>query len=194
MSRGRLLGGVAVSRFRPPAGEGSGIDALEEERRRLEEAEQAAFERGLERARKQAAEEAERAVAERLAGLDAALAELQTLRGQMIAELRDEISALVLTASARILRQRLDAGDPVVVRILEEVLDADQEQTRWRIRLHPEDLQHVQRNLPAGGQLELVADESLVRGGLVAESTGESVDARVEAALASLRRAFEGGR
>lgn len=194
MSRGRLLDGVAVSRFRPPAGEGSGVDPVEEEQRRLKEAEQAAFERGLERARKQAMEEAERAVAERLSRLDAALAELQTLRGRMIAELRDEISALVLTASARILRERLDEGDPVVARILGEVLEADREEIRWRIRLHPDDLQHVQENLPAGGQLELVADESLVRGGLVAESLGESIDARVEAALASLRRAFEGGR
>jgi flagellar assembly protein FliH len=170
------------------------VDPVEEEQRRLKEAEQAAFERGLERARKQAMEEAERAVAERLSRLDAALAELQTLRGRMIAELRDEISALVLTASARILRERLDEGDPVVARILGEVLEADREEIRWRIRLHPDDLQHVQENLPAGGQLELVADESLVRGGLVAESLGESIDARVEAALASLRRAFEGGR
>jgi flagellar assembly protein FliH len=194
VSPGRLLEDVAFSPFRAPAGGRSGsgaADEFAEEQRRLEQAEKEAFERGLERARQQARTEVDQEAGARLARLEESLAELASLRGRVLEELREEIFALVVDAASRLLRERLESSDPVVARVIDEALAERRAEARWRIRLHPEDLEQLQRAGRDDDDLELVADPSVARGGLVAESGGESIDARVETAMAALRGAIE---
>jgi flagellar biosynthesis/type III secretory pathway protein FliH len=194
VSPGRLLDDVPFSPFRAPAGHGAGSGAAEafaEEQRRLEEAEKAAFERGLGQAREQAKAEVEKALGGRLTRLDEALAELASLRGRVLDELRGEIFGLVVEVASRLLRERLEADDPVVLRAVEEALAERRAETRWRIRIHPEDLAQLDQREQSARTLDLVADTEITRGGLIAESSGESIDARVETAIAALHRAFE---
>jgi flagellar assembly protein FliH len=189
-----LLDDVAFSPFRAPAGNRSADGSAEEyaeEQRRLEQAEKEAFERGLERAREQARTEVEQEAGARLARLEESLAELASLRGRVLEELREEIFALVVDAASRLLRERLESSDPVVARVIDETLAERRTEARWRIRLHPEDLEQLERAGRGDDDLELVADTSVARGGLIAESGGESIDARAETATAALRDAIE---
>ena len=70
--------------------------------------------------------------------------------------------------------QRIEAGDPVAARILQEVLDALPVGTRVRARLNPADVGPVGDLLRAEidtGKVELDTDPSITRGGCVVEST-----------------------
>ena len=192
MCPGRLVEGTAFAPFRAPSsrGGGSASDAFAEEQRRIEEMEKAAFEQGLERARQQAREEVERELGSRLEQLRKAIGQVSGLESSVLGSLRDEIALLVLTACGRLLRERLDRDDPVVLRAVDELLAERANSTAWEARVHPKDFELLSETVDPGRSLALVPDESIGRGGVLLESKGESIDARIETVLREVAAAL----
>jgi flagellar biosynthesis/type III secretory pathway protein FliH len=182
VSPSRLLEAPLARRFVPPEVEG------------VEDAVRAGYARGLERGLKDAQAEAgrqQRAAAGRLAG---SLASLHALERQVLGEVRAEVTELALAIASRIVRERIASGDPLAVRIAEEVFTRTGPGLRRRIRLNPEDLAAVTAaaaTLAEPGGVELVADPRIERGGLLVESTEEAIDACITTAIDLYRDALE---
>jgi flagellar assembly protein FliH len=106
-----------------------------------------------------------------------------------------EVTEVILAAASRIVRQRIEDGDPVAARALREALDALPSSTSLSARVHPQDLELLARELQPEierGRVQLVADASLSRGGCVAESGVGTVNATLETAEESVRGALLG--
>jgi len=105
-----------------------------------------------------------------------------------------QLLELTLDTASRIVRERIDNGDEVGVRAFREALQALPAGARVRARLHPDDA----ATIPAGdtevvgGRIEIVADDTLSRGGAVLESDLGSVDATIETAERTAREAVLG--
>jgi len=95
------------------------------------------------------------------------------------------ILELTLAVASRIVRERIDAGDELAARALQEALQALPDSTRVKVRLHADDVAPVLDRHRAdvdAGRIEIVADDSLSRGGAILESDFGRVDATVETA------------
>lgn len=167
----------------PPAAD----QRQEELARALELAREAGYRRAQEEL-----EAERRAFAARVAETLAGLAELdRTLRAERDARVRE----VVLEAASRIARARVEAGDPVAARALDEALAALPAAGGLRVRLHPDDVAAAAAARQAEierGRIELVADAALTRGGCVVESRVGTIDATVETALAAVEQALTG--
>lgn len=106
-----------------------------------------------------------------------------------------EVAEIVIEAVSRIVRLRVDAGDPVALRALREAQDALPSTTGLRARLHPADLEVATRELQSDverGRIQLVSDDTLTLGGCVLESAVGTVDATIETAHEAIRDALLG--
>ncbi|RMG43594.1 MAG: hypothetical protein D6718_11975 [Acidobacteria bacterium] len=176
MSPGRVIDNAEVRPYRPPradAGEAPARDdAAELERLREELAREA---------REAAARELE-AERERLrARLSESVAKLEALARDLSEELRREVPRLALEIAGRIVRARIEEGDPVAERVVRELLDRPLPGGVRRVRLHPDDMA-VADGAASGSPsaVEFVADPSVGRGGVIVETEEEEVDARIE--------------
>ncbi len=198
MPRGKVVDAPATRPYRPPE-RTARTDASPEElaKRRVEDAVRAGYEEGLRRGR----EEAEQQLAEQLIAVRESLArstaELHALAERVLELVKDEIVGLALQIASRVVRERIEAGDPVVVRIADEMLARLGEGVSCRLRIHPEDreaLGRLQPELEAKGLVELVVDPSVGRGGLIVEAGDEELDARLGTAYQALWEAVMDGR
>ncbi len=198
MPRGKIVDAPAARPFRPPERAGAADGSPEElAKRRVEDAVRAGYEEGLRRGR----EEAEQQLAEQLIAVRESLArstaELHGLADRMLELVKDEIVGLALQIASRVVRDRIEAGDPIVTRIADEMLARLGEGVRCRIRVHPDDreaLASMQPELEKKGLVELVVDPTVGRGGLIAEAGEEELDARLGTAYQALWEAVMDGR
>jgi flagellar assembly protein FliH len=145
-------------------------------------------ERELKQALEQTLEQARRSMGKGLERLAALERELTRKHERLLLE-------IALEAASRIVRQRIDADDPVAARALEEALDTLPAATRIRVRLHPDDLEPVAeavRGEVDAGRIEPVADPGVSPGGALVESAVGSVDATLETAVDAARSAALG--
>ena len=180
---GKVLQQGPTKPYRPPKKEGwEDPHALEEQRRRaVRKGFEEGYHRGIEQARRESA-----------ARLRETLEEIATLRQRLLEGLRQEITSMTLLAAERILRTRIEEGDPVVSRVLEEALGRVKDRADCRVRLHPEDLKIVLESgvLSAGEQIELIPSTEIARGGVLIESGGEEIDARIGTSMATMADAM----
>jgi len=93
------------------------------------------------------------------------------------------------------LRDKIDGGDPVASRALEEALSALPESGPVRARLHPDDIESVRRDLTReidDGRVVLTADDTISRGGCIVNSDAGTIDATVETAIAMVAETAKG--
>jgi flagellar assembly protein FliH len=124
-----------------------------------------------------------------------ALARLADLEETLTRRREAVLLEIALEAASRIVREKIDAADPVALRAIQDAMDSLPGSTSLRARLHPGDLELLARELKGEidrGRLELVPDEAITRGGCVVESAVGTVDATIETALDSLRAASLG--
>ena len=192
MPRGRLVEAARAEAYEPPETSASLLDSSPEAR--IDEAVRAGFAQGLQRGRAEAAAalDAERNAQRQKAA--AALAEIHALRGQVLAALRSETLDLAVEIAGRIVRERIESGDPVAARIaLETLADAPTSALR-RVRVSPDDHDALLSAVPSlggPGTVEIVPDPSVPQGGVVVESGEETVDARIDVSLAAARDALD---
>jgi flagellar assembly protein FliH len=122
---------------------------------------------------------------------------------KLLADLTDSLTRrhepllleIALEAASRIVRTRIDAGDPVVVRAVREATEALPPSAGAKVRVHPGELQLLARELAAEverGRIELSPDEALSPGGCVVESPVGIVDATLDTACDAVRSAARG--
>ena len=149
------------------------------------------YRQGRERASEEMARELE-GVRRELASSLERLANLESILSQRF---EARLLEIAIEAASSIARQRVEAGDPIAARALEEALATLPDSTSVRARLHPEDLGVVEQSLRAelqAGRLELVADETLPRGGTIVECDAGRVDATIDTAEQAVRAAVVG--
>lgn len=195
MARGKVIADGQAQRYQPPeavtvngAGETGSPEA------RIEEAIRAGFAQGFNRGRQeaQAACQAEwvaqqqrfAAVLERLSGLEAELYE----------ELRGPLLDLGLEIAARIVRTRIEADDPIALRVVEEILSSEPRTVSRTIKVNPDEFELILGAIPRLGEpgtISIVPDQALGRGDVLIESGEEAVDARVSTAFRVLHEMLE---
>ncbi len=146
------------------------------------------YEEGLEQAREEARQAMQRELDTLRGEYALGIEELAGVRETLVDRVRGELFGLALTTAARIVRARIDEGDPIVVRVIEEALAQVRDRGSCTVRVHPEDLESLQQRETGGSSLgvELVADPTMSRGGVFLESGDEEIDARLETALTVL--------
>lgn len=142
------------------------------------------------------------------AGRDAALAEIGGSLAAARAEAesirvasRDTALALALRMAEKIVGRAVELGPSLLASIAGDAL----EESRARsgpvtLRVHPDDLRHVERERPAlaarvaaGIEVRLLADESVGRAGCVIETPTGRLDARLSTQIDALARALGAG-
>ena len=102
---------------------------------------------------------------------------------------------IAIEAASRIVRERLDAADPIAARALAEALMSLPAVATVRARLNPADLERVAdrvRGEVDAGRIELAPDADISPGGVIVESAVGNVDARLETAMAAVHDAAFG--
>ncbi len=159
----------------------------------------AAFARGLAQGKAEGrhqleAELAEERDSQRLRLVES-LGKITLLEESLTRRLETLLAEIAVEAASRIVRERVEAGDPVAVRAVREGMEALPPSARIRVRLCPDDIEEVARDLAVEqerGRIELVADKGIARGGCVLESPVGTVDARIETAREAVRAATLG--
>lgn len=146
------------------------------------------YEEGLEKAREEARQAMQRELDTLRGEFALGIEDLARVRETLVDRVRGELFDLALTTAARIVRARIDDGDPIVVRVLEEALAQVRDRGSCTVRVHPDDLEYLRQRETGGLSLgvELVADPTVSRGGVFLESGEEEIDGRLETALAVL--------
>lgn len=131
----------------------------------------------------------------------AALTAAQQERHRVATEHEGALAELALQIARKVVGAHLDADPTLVARIVAEAITELEPSTALVARVHPTDLAAVeaakgdlQRLVQGDGQIELLADESVDRGGVVLVSPVGEVDARVETKLSVLETAFRAQR
>ncbi len=187
----RLLDGPAAAE---PAFSRGGAGARPESE--SERAHRRGREEGLAEGRRLAEEEASGDRAAERARLAEAIAGLVAAAEAFRRERERQVLAVALEAASRIVRARIEDGDPVAARAAREAVEALPDSASVRVRVNEADLESVAAELReeiARGRLEIAADPSIERGGCVVESAVGSVDARLSTAERAVRLAARPG-
>jgi len=156
---------------------------------------QAARERGYREGRERALEELSGEIDAYRGEFAKSLERLAGLEQTMTREHEERLLEIVVETASRIVRQRIEQGDPVAARALSEALEILPAGSRVRARIHPEDVDGVSAQVRAeieSGRIELLSDDSVTRGGSIVESDVGRIDAAVETAERTVRDAILG--
>lgn len=154
-----------------------------------------AFQRGLAQGRSEAAADFEHQSRQLSRHLADSLKQLGEIEERIATEWKATVTELALAAASRIVRERIEADDPVAARALAEALDVLPAGGPIRARVHPDDLSSIGQDLEAAiesKKLELIGDAAISRGGCVVEGELGAVDATLETADAAIREAAAG--
>jgi len=124
--------------------------------------------------------------------LSASLDEVENLEAQLIQASEADMVRLAIAIAERVVMHAVE-HDPLWMKdLLVEARRRLPDRRRVVIRLHPQDAAPARAHLSqmqgddAGGQLEIVDDSSLPRGGCVLQSEGTTIDAGVAGAVSRL--------
>ncbi len=154
---------------------------------RLKQARETGYREG-ESAGRRAAEAELRPVAERMTR---SLEELAALRPVLMAQAEASLTKLSVAIAQRILHREITLDSDALAGIVKAALDQVQIQEVRRVRVHPGQVAALRAALeqnPAARSVEVHADASLGRGGMVVETSRGKLDASVDTQLAEIER------
>lgn len=129
--------------------------------------------------------------------LVAAAEDLSHLRESLASNNSQDMLRLVMTVAEQIIRREVAVDPQVVVNIIETALQSSVRSDQYRIRVNPEDLDHVIDQKPLflasiSGlkSLSIEADPAISRGGCRVDSDLGEVDATIETQLESIQKAL----
>lgn len=132
------------------------------------------------------------ATSQALSALGSAMEQWNLKAMPVVDEARRTLYAAALDLAAAILQREIEPGSSSARTLLNRALDLPVEATPNVLRLHPDDLLHVnlliesgQAEVPAG--LRLVGDSRLSHGDAITEHEDGALDARIGTALARAR-------
>ena len=172
---------------------GERLQALDERERQLTEREESLIERQneIESLVLTAVEErVEQLSDERLgddrARLVASITQLEAVAHGLIDQARIDLLELAVKIASKVIGAELESKPQVLVGLIRSALESASPTGQVTLRLHPKDHGLLMRRgpkvlgrLPAGIQIQLAADESVDRGGVIIESQAGRLDARI---------------
>jgi flagellar assembly protein FliH len=174
----------------------SGTHSLEQEDEAargpsLEEQLKQARELGYREGQAAAAEAARAATDAAISQLGSAIRELAGYRGRLRRDAERDLVGLSIAITRRILRREVNLDPEALLGVVKAALEKLDAREVCRIRLHPDDVGLLGRRMESvglGRNVELVADSSIARGGVVVETTRGALDATLEGQLQEIER------
>jgi flagellar biosynthesis/type III secretory pathway protein FliH len=158
---------------------------------------------GLEQARREAAQtalqEARESLASLAAGLTAAMRDFEQAKRRLIASAEAELIGLALAIARRVCKTQAAGGTGVAQANVRHLLELVRHEHDLQLRLHPADAEALREALPellteaeSVAHVELIADESVGRGGCVLVSRRGTIDATLDTQLDRIAEALTG--
>lgn len=146
---------------------------------------------------KRTLEQQKQQVASAVAGLGAAVGQLQQLREQIVAEAEQELLAAAVELAGLICAQQIEAGNVKIDPILEQALTRLPARQNIRIHLNPQDFQQCQlaqahEDSDAHSCYEFIQDPQIQPGECLLETDEASVEHTVDESLQTLQDALVG--
>lgn len=155
----------------------------------LEAAKEAAYAKG----KKDGRAEAEKNFQSAARSLASALEEVSSLRASVLERSREDMLRLVMAVARQVIRTEARENRDVIAKTIAHALEAAVPSEEYYVRSHPADMEAVLENKPLflasmkGLQnIHFTPDESVSRGGAVAESRAGDVDATIESQLETI--------
>jgi flagellar assembly protein FliH len=184
----------------PPSGSEpeSGDDEEEESPQdRQARLEKEAYEKGFEQGQKDGLDLERRQSEEKGKQLDALLCELQGLKSQLYSEAEGELLKLSMEIAKKVLRDEVKRDSRTIVHTIREAMTFLVDKSLMRIVVHPDDMDEIRQLMPElttktkGGQLELVEDHAIERGGCILKTGFGRINATIDDQLWMLEKALE---
>lgn len=155
-----------------------------------EQAKEQAQEEGRRQGLNQGLEESRKQVAGVLQQLKQMVAEGQNILESMIRDQEFEIRKLASEIVGRVIQEKLNADDEIVVRVARECIRLAADRQTLRVLVHPDDQKKVEEWTPDFTQMfddiekiEIQTDPRVKRGGVIIESGAGGVDGRIDKQL-----------
>lgn len=184
----------------PPSGSEPENGADEEEESpqdRQARLEKEAYEKGFEQGQKDGLDLERRQSEEKGKQLDALLCELQGLKSQLYLEAEGELLKLSMEIAKKVLREEVKCDSRTIVHTIREAMTFLVDKSLMQIVVHPDDMDEIKQLMPElttktkGGQLELVEDHAIERGGCILKTGFGRINATIDDQLWMLEKALE---
>jgi flagellar assembly protein FliH len=122
-----------------------------------------------------------------------AAAEIAALRPILRRRAEEDVVRLAMAIARRILRREATIDTDAVLGLLKAGLERIEQREVSQVRVRPDDVPTVSRYLERIGspyRIEVVADSTLERGGMILETNKGSLDASLETQLEEIERGF----
>lgn len=155
-----------------------------------------AFLKGYQQGERAGLEAAAERGEEMLARLSQSVADLQTLRTEMLRRTERQIVELAVAIARKVVHRELSLDPALMLAMARVALDRLADATGATVRLHPHDyaaaVQHGAGVLPGG--VKLVADQGIPRGGCTVQSDSGVIDLTADLQLDEAARVLIGDR
>jgi flagellar assembly protein FliH len=164
-----------------------------------EEGRKQGLEKGLQQGLEKGREEGRQFYAESIKKWNGMAEETLAERKKLLGELQPILVELVGEALHRCLQKEAKRHHQMVLDLAQEVIKKTQDQVHLKLHLNPEDVEEVeaqkeQLQLSVGaGELEIVPDARIERGGCVLETEAGSVDARLTTVVDQVKESLNQG-
>ena len=119
--------------------------------------------------------------------------DLASQRRRVRAEAEEDAVRLALAVARKILHREVTVDSDSLLGLMKAAMRRIDAQELHRVRVHPDDIPILERYLGSSGfpsKVEVIADLSLERGGVILETTRGSLDASISTQLAEIERGF----
>ncbi len=143
-----------------------------------------------EQGKKDGRQEVEKTLQTAAQALTAALEELNALRADILHKSKEDMVRLIMGVAERVVQIEVRVKEEIITKTVLRALNAAVQSEEYTLKVHPEDLELVKANKPLFmarikglERIHCLADESVARGGCLAESRYGDVDATLETQL-----------
>lgn len=118
------------------------------------------------------------------------LEQINNLRKSLLESSKEDMVRLIMAAAKKVIQTEIEKNKEIIIHTVNKALQSAIEADEYYIKVHPEDLQIVSEKEPLflasmkGLQnIHFISDETISRGGCIAESRTGEVDATIESQL-----------
>jgi flagellar assembly protein FliH len=163
----------------------------------LAQVEMKAYESGFRQGEKAGMEIAEKKVEAMMRRYSEAVLELGREKSNLYAQVEREVVKLALAVAKKIVHREIQADKEIIQTLVKVAMSHVAEKTAVTVHLHPLDYNFIlerkaelSQNDRAGGEISLLADKSIERGGCLVRTECGDIDARIDEEFREVERGF----
>lgn len=163
----------------------------------LAQVEMKAYESGFRQGEKAGMEIAEKKVEAVMRRYSEAVLELGREKSNLYAQVEREVVKLALAVAKKIVHREIQADKEIIQTLVKVAMSHVAEKTAVTVHLHPLDYNFIlerkaelSQNDRAGGEISLLADKSIERGGCLVTTECGDIDARIDEEFREVERVF----